>query len=146
MTYTSSEALIATAMLTAVAASSYGDPALPFAMPDVPFDPTATPNYIAVDFRLNKPGLQSLNVGAKGMVQKLGLLQLTVVVLKGGGLPKPLEIVGDIMADWPRGRSIAAFANLKVSIYRTATVTGPMDDPTRTMYPVIIPWQALDRA
>lgn len=138
------EAEAARALLKRLETRSYGSPKLPFAMPGVPFDPAATPSYLAVQFIPNRPALESLD--AKGVVQMQGLLQVMVVAPKGGGIIKPMLIASAIQADWKRGTTVFDTSGLKVTVSGKPYLAGPTEDETRTSVPVLIPWQASSRA
>lgn len=139
------EAVCYNLLLAALEASSYGTPPIPFAMPEIVFDPSGNPQYIVVKLAFNKPGLQSLDVG--GLVQKMGLMELMVVFPKGSGIIQPGNVVSQIIADWPRGRVLFDQpSGIKLSITSAPYPMAAVMDDIRTSYPIIIPWQVLDHA
>lgn len=146
---TAINSIVATTLLTYVEGKVYGegfDPAnptngLPYAMPNIAFDPSQVSKYISVNLQFNADG-----VHAKGgdMHQKQGLLQLTVYWPKDDGIIRPGVIADEIESDWPEGRKLYA-SNVKIIIGATHQI-GPLEDETRNSIPVIIPWQVFNQS
>lgn len=141
---------IATILLSYLETKKYGvgyDAAnptngLPYAMPDIAFDPSQNDQYISVNLQFGADGIRSKDGGFR---QKLGILQLTVYFPKDGGIIKPGIIADEIQADWPETRHLFGAGNIKVIIGASHQI-GPIMDMVRTSIPVIIPWQVLDKS
>jgi hypothetical protein len=132
------EAVIAQLLLTRVDNANYG---LPKAMPDRPFDPATAPNgYLVVSYHPNVTGARSVDMA---VAERQGFLQINVVLPKGGGIITPGNVAAAIIMDWRQGTILVdAPTGRKVTIHGVPYQSGAIEDPTRTSYPVIIPWHS----
>jgi hypothetical protein len=139
------EALIVDCLSHALSTQSYGDPALPYAWPNVSVKPP--PRYLAVSIVFNGIAEQSQEV-LPGYARKIGLLQVSVVFPKNVGLVLPMEIATDIINAWPRGaRVVSRDADgdlFGMRISGVPYIGSIVEGDTDINVPVIIPWQVND--
>lgn len=133
------EANVAQTLLAKMHTFAFGNPALAFADPEIPFDASvqANPQYIALSVLWNMHMWESID-GSPAM--GTGILQASVYFPKDKGIIKPLEIAGAIIQAW---RNLNLFGEgVKVKISAAPWNTGPLSDATRVWVPVNIPWVA----
>lgn len=129
------EALIAEKLMATLKAQSYDS--LPYAWPEITFDPKTTPKYIAVDVIFNNHGFQS----QRDAIERMGLFQAMVVYPKDKGIILPLQTASAIVAAWPP-TTVLYTTGVKIVISPSPWVGNQDSDATRIRYPVYIPWKA----
>jgi hypothetical protein len=140
MTAVGKAAQIPDALLARVASLSVGSPALPIAMPDVPFDPTVSATdgkYLEVAYLANRPAWEGVGNG----VVDQGLLQITVVYPSGHGVIAPNEAAEEVKAHFTKGLPLVS-GTTRVKITAAPWAAAPLIDPSETRVPVTIPWAA----
>lgn len=130
-------AVVAELILARAASLSVGSPALPIAMPDVPFTPPTNGKYLRVSLFSNAPAWEGL---ASGRMDQ-GLLQVSVVWPKGKGLIKAREAAAKVMEHFPKGLTLSG-DGVRVKINRQPWAASPIPDDIETLTPVTIPWVA----
>lgn len=126
--------LIASALLARCATLAIGSPALPIAYPDVTFTPPADGKYVEVALFFNRPAWEGV---ASGKMDQ-GLLQITVVWPRNGGVIKPMEAVAEVMAHFPKALTLTNGVTVSAEPYAAS----PIIEDNETRCPVTIPWTA----
>jgi hypothetical protein len=132
--------VVATAILTEVAALSIGNPVMKIAMPDVTFVPEkdskgAILPYLQADLFFNDTRWSGLS---EGQVDQ-GQLQITVVMPPRKGLITPLALRDAVLAAFPLAHRFGARV-AKVS--KAPWHSTPLYLASETRTPITIPWTA----
>jgi hypothetical protein len=112
-------------------------PPLPIANPGIDF--AGGPNYLRADILLNQT--RQITIGGDPQ-QKRGILQVTVVWVKGQGLIKPLQAAGAVINHF---KNLVLWAgDTRITIDREPWAASPMQEPDRVEIPVSISWYAFE--
>lgn len=136
-------AVVAELLLVRAALMETQGPALPVAMPDVPFQPPvdgqggALP-YLRIDLFSNPPFWEGL---ASGRIDQ-GLLQVTVVWPEGEGIVAGRRAASDVMAHFYKGLRLFGPAT-RVSINKEPWAASPITEASETLTPITISWTAV---
>lgn len=116
-------------------------PALPIAMPGVPFPAagqTKPKDYLAAFFLPNQTTNSELGVGQE---QHRGLFQVSVFWSSGSGLIKPLDVAGRVIEHFAKGTTLHS-GGLKIIIDRKPFAASPIQEDDRVHVPVTITYHA----
>lgn len=130
---------VAITLLARCATLFVGSPALTIAYPDVDFTPPADAEgdplpYLEVALFYNRPAWEGLTDGRMDQ----GLLQVTVVGPKLGGIPTLMRHASEVMAHFPKALALANGVRISGQPYASS----PLLDKSDSRVPVTIPWVA----
>ena len=118
-------------------------PAMPIAMPGVPFTPPKDANgrllpYLAAFFMPNQTTNSELGAGQE---QHRGMVQVSVFWPAGAGHIKPLEAADKIIAHFAKGVTLYS-GSLKIIIDRKPYAASPIQETDRVQVPVTVRYHA----
>ena len=137
MAITGAPARILDALLTYLTGLTFA-PAVPIALPDIPFSPQAGQPYLAATFIPNTAALDGLAFDSDRT--HAGLLVVTVVWPTGQGLVKPLQLAAQVADAFKAGTWLWQ-NDLAVCIDEPPQVGGPIDDAPWQRFPVTVRWR-----
>lgn len=137
MAATGPEPRILDALLTYLTGRTF-TPAVPVALPDIPFTPQAGKPYLAAGFLPNTTSLDGLAFDSDRT--HAGLLVVTVVWPTGQGLVKPLQLTAQVAEAFKAGTRLWQ-NDLTVCIDEPPQVGGPIDDAPWQRFPVTVRWR-----
>lgn len=109
-------------------------PALPVAMPNVDFKPSAG-TYLEATFLPNS----TVNMfrGSTDPNMHQGILQVAVVYKAADGVVKPVDIAGQVVNHFPKGLKITG-QGITIRIDERPSITSPIRDDDRLRIPVSV--------
>lgn len=130
---------IITALMARVAALNTGTPGLPIAWPEQAetFVPPSDGRYLAVAWFGNAPAWEGVSDGRVDQ----GILLISVVWPKNGGIIAPAIIADLIIAHFPKALPLSSGA-ARVKISKQPWAAQPLIEDSQVQIPVTISWTA----